>query len=152
MIREAKDKDSPLSVEPSMATAAFDQACEHVRHIRSERINFSNAYTAIVAGGLALLPRASEQSRSLAIVGLGVLVLFSVVSVMSSIRLVVELKNAIANLQRIIHEFGLDRLVGSIEPPRGWGASLPMRWVFPIFFGLTTVSLVVLLVARLISQ
>ena len=82
-------------------------------------------------------------------IGLLVLVLFSVLSIMSSIRLVAELRTAIANLKHLINLNGMETIVGMAEPPRGFASTMPMRWVFPIFFGLTTASLVVLLVIHL---
>ena len=42
--------------EPAMVVAIFEQNCENVRHIRSERIWFGNIYVAVVTTALALLP------------------------------------------------------------------------------------------------
>lgn len=150
--RHNKDRRSSPAGHPGLAAAAFVQAWENVRHIRNERIWFTNAYSAILVGGLALLrvDQASAAPSTPPTIGLIVLILFSVVSLMSSIRLVAELRNSIANVQRIVDENGMGRLVGVIEPPRGFGTSLPMRWVFPIFFFLTTVSLVGLLFVRVL--
>lgn len=131
----------------------FEQASENVRHIRSERISFTNVYTAVVAGGLALLQRdfgAAASNRPIVTIGLVVLLLFSLVSLLSSIRLVAELRNSIANLQRVVDEHGMARLVGLIEPPHGIAARLPVRCVFPIYFGLTTAALIVLIVVRMV--
>lgn len=141
-----------LAAEPHVAAAALVQAWENVRHIRNERILFTNAYAAIIAGGLALLQRdiGTSQSKLSTCTGFTVLALFSLASLMSGIRLVAELRNSIANLQRVVAENGMSSLVGMIEPPRGIGASLPMRWVFPIFFALTTAALFVLLAVQLL--
>jgi hypothetical protein len=136
---------------PALAAAAYVQAWENVRHIRNERIWFTNAYSAIVAGSLAGLLRdgASVTSRSTT-VGLLVLVLFSFASLISSIRLVAELRNYIANVQRAVDEFGIGRIAGTIEPLSGLGARLPMRWLFPIYFILSTAALAVLFVVHLL--
>jgi len=152
MARQSQAVSMPLAAEPHVAAAAYVQAWENVRHIRNERIWFTNAYTAIVAGGLALLQRdmGAAQSKLLTCTGFTLLVLFSLASLMSSIRLVAELRNSIANLQRMVAEHGMSSLIGMIEPPRGIGASLPMRWVFPIFYSLTTATLFVLLVIQLL--
>ena len=149
----ATDKRGQNPADPGFATAAFEQASENIRHIRNERIWFASAYGAVVTGGLALLQRDNGNAaanKSLTTIGYVVLVLFSLVSLMSSIRLVEELRHAITILQRLVDENGIGALVGLIEPPRGFAASLPMRWVFPIFYGLTTVVLVLLLVVHLI--
>ena len=145
------DEGSPLATDPALAAAAYVQAWESVRHIRNERIWFTNAYSAIVAGSLAGLLRdnASVTNRSTT-VGLLVLVLFSFASLISSIRLVAELRNYIANVQRAVDETGMGRMVGTIEPLSGFGARLPMRWLFPIYFSLSTAALVVLLVVHLL--
>lgn len=83
----ARESDSVFVV------AAFTQTSENIRHIRSERIWFCNAYCAIVAGGLAVLPRdlSAGSNRRVVTVGLIVLVLFSLASFACSVRLVAEL-------------------------------------------------------------
>ena len=146
-----EEEGSQFATNPALAAAAYVQAWENVRHIRNERIWFTNAYSAIVAGSLAALLRdgASVTSRSTT-VGLLVLVLFSFASLMSSIRLVAELRNSIANVQRAVDENGMGRMVGAIEPLSGFGARLPMRWLFPIYFSLSTAALVVLFVVHLL--
>ncbi|MFX8704250.1 hypothetical protein ABTM89_19400, partial [Acinetobacter baumannii] len=79
----------PLAVDPALAIAVYEQACENVRHIRNERIWYGNIYVAVIAGGLASLPRdlADAQNRRLATIVLVVLLLFSLASLLSSIRL-----------------------------------------------------------------
>jgi hypothetical protein len=99
-------------------------------------------------GGLATGWRERHEQVSTT-VGLLVLVLFSFASLMSSIRLVAELRNSIANVQRAVDENGMGRMVGAIEPLSGFGARLPLRWLFPIYFGLSTAALVVLCVVQL---
>ena len=150
---QIEQESSQGLIHPGIVAAAYTQACENVRHIRNERIWFTNAYTAVVAGGLAFMLRDNGSSANQApkSIGLLVLVLFSVLSIMSSIRLVAELRTAIANLKHLINLNGMETIVGMVEPPRGFGTSLPMRWVFPIFFSLTTASLVVLLVIHLLG-
>ena len=145
------DAGSPSGIHSALAAAAYVQAWENVRHIRNERIWFTNAYSAIVAGSLAALLRDSESvtSRSTT-VGLLVLVLFSFASLISGIRLVAELRNSIANVQRAVDETGMGRMVGTIEPLSGFGVWLPMRWLFPIYFSLSTAALVVLCVVHLL--
>jgi hypothetical protein len=146
-----EEKGSQFATNPALAAAAYVQAWESVRHIRNERIWFTNAYSAIVAGTLAALLRDSEGVTSRATtVGLLILVLFSFASLVSSIRLVAELRNAIANVQRAVDETGMGRMVGAIEPLSGFGARLPMRWLFPIYFSLSTAALAVLFVFHLL--
>lgn len=139
--------ESTQLTNPALVVAAFSEASENVRHIRNERLLFCNAYCAIVAGGLAVLPRdmSAASNRRLVTMGLILIVLFSLVSLACSIRLVAELQNALTNQKRIAAENGMGRLVGVVDLPRGFGASMPMRWVFPIFFFLTTTSLLILL-------
>jgi len=144
----------PIAVDPELAKTLLVQAWENVRHIRSERISFTNVYTAVVAGGLALLQQDSGAAASetpIMTIGLVVLVLFSLVSLLSSIRLVAELRNSFASLQRVIDEHCISHLVGPLEPRCGVAARLPVRWVFPIYFGLTTIALLALLVLRLLK-
>lgn len=145
------DEGSQFTTNPALVAAAYVQAWENVRHIRNERIWFTNAYSAIVAGSLAALLRdgASVASTSTT-AGLLILVLFSVASLISSVRLVAELRNYIANVQRAVDENGMGRMVGTIEPLSGLGAKLPMRWLFPIYFILSTAALVALFVVHLL--
>ncbi len=154
MIEHITEESSRIPANPELATAAFVQAWENVRHIRSERISLTIVYTAIVAGGLVLLQRdigACASNKPLTTIGLVVLLLFSFASLLTSRRLVAELRNSIANFQRVIDENGMARMVGSIEPPRGFAACLPVRWVFPVFFGLATGALILLLVVHLVK-
>ncbi|MBK9128024.1 MAG: hypothetical protein IPM13_09505 [Phycisphaerales bacterium] len=148
----AQETGNSLATEPHVASAAFVQAWENIRHIRNERIWFTNAYTAVVAGGLALLQRdvGTSTNKLLTSTGFLVLVMFSLASLLSSIRLVAELRNSIANLQRVVAANGMGPLVGMIEPPHGIGASLPVRWVFPVFYSLTTAALLVLFILDLL--
>jgi hypothetical protein len=146
-----EEEGRQFASNPALAAAAYVQAWESVRHIRNERIWFTNAYSAIVAGSLAALIRDSESftSRS-ATVGLLILVLFSFASLLSSIRLVAELRNSIANVQRAVDATGMGQMVGTIEPLGGFGAWFPMRWLFPIYFSLSTAALLVLFVFNLL--
>jgi hypothetical protein len=153
MSEPIREENRQLAADPHLVTAAFVQAWENIRHIRNERIWFTNAYTAVVAGGLALTQRDGGAASSYPMVptmGLTVLLLFSFASLLSSIRLVAELRNSIASLRHTINETGMDPIVGFIEPPGGFAARLPLRWVFPVFYGLTTAALVVLLVLQLV--
>jgi len=153
MTEQTEQESSQGLIHPGIVAAAYTQACENVRHIRNERIWFTNAYTAVVAGGLAFMLRDNGSSaQAPKSIGLLVLVLFSFVSILSSIRLVAELRTAIANLKHLVYESGMDRLVGFAEPPHRFASSLPMRWVFPIFFSLTTASLIVLLFIHLLGM
>lgn len=154
MTSQFTQETNQATTAPQIVVAAYVQACENIRHIRNERIWFTNAYTAVVAGGLALLLHDNESSANQApkSIGLLVLVLFSILSFLSSIRLVVELRTAIAHVRRLANECGLGQLVILAEPPRGFGSSLPMRWVFPIFFVLTTGALVALLVIHIMGS
>ena len=149
MTDKGEKEDRQFATAPALAVAAYVQAWESVRHVRNERIWFTNAYSAIVAGSLAALLREGVPSSSTT-VGLLILVLFSFASVLSSIRLVAELQNFIANVQRAVDENGMGRMVGPIEPLSGLGARLPMRWLFPIYFSLSTAALLVLLVLHLL--
>jgi hypothetical protein len=149
MTDHLEEEGSQFASNPALAAAAYVQAWESVRHIRNERIWFTNAYSAIVAGSLAALLRDSESVTSMSTtVGLLILVLFSFASLISSIRLVAELRNSIANVQRAVDETGMGRMVGSIEPLNGF--LLPMRWLFPIYFSLSTAALVVLFVVHIL--
>ena len=151
MTDHLEEKGSQFASNPALAAAAYVQAWENVRHIRNERIWFTNAYSAIVAGSLAGLLRDSASVTSRATtVGLLILVLFSFASLISSIRLVAELRNYIANVQRAVDENGMGRMVGAIEPLSGFGARLPMRWLFPIYYSLSTAALAALFVVHLL--
>jgi hypothetical protein len=152
MTNHIEREGNQFATNPALAVGVYVQAWENVRHIRNERIWFTNAYGVIVAGSLAALLRDSESGTSgSTTVGLLVLVLFSFASLMSSIRLVAELRNSIANVQRAVDETGIGRMVGTIEPLSGLAARLPMRWLFPIYFSLSTAALVALFVVHVLQ-
>ena len=94
------------------------------------------------------MPRDSvaTQNHLTSSVLLRVLALFSLVSLLSGMRLVAELRRAVANLQMFVDEQRIGPMVGVIDLHRGTWARMPLRWVFPIFYGAATTALIVLLI------
>lgn len=150
MTEQTKQESSQGAIDPHLrvaASTAFVQAWQNARHIRIERIWFTNVYTAVVGGGLAFFATTQWGSATQApkSIGLLVLVLFSIVSIMSSIRLIADLRTSTAALKRLVNESGMGQSVSLADLPHGFGASLPLRSVAPILCSLTIASLVVFL-------
>jgi hypothetical protein len=131
--------------------ALLRESCENVRHVRNERIWFGNIYVAAAAAGLALLPReAFGASDGLpGILLLTFLTVFSSVAWFSSLRLVAELEEALNRLAALTERQGVSQYVSLGVSHRVVGARMKLRWVFPLFYGLTTLGFLTVLIARL---
>jgi len=134
--------------DPRVVASIYQQAWENVRHIRNERIWIGNIYVAVVAGGMAILPHGSdvERSKAVTIMMLCVLLAFSIVSLLSSIRLVAELRQAMANVENLAARAEVSKLIGVIDVRTGFGAHMP---VFPIFYSIVSAAILFLLVREL---
>jgi hypothetical protein len=73
--------------------AVFNQNWENVRHVKTERISFMNAYSLVSAGVLTLLQHV-QASDLVRMVLLLFMTLFSCFGLMTSLRLKVDWKNA----------------------------------------------------------
>ena len=81
--------------------AVFNQNWDNARHIKAERISFMNAYSVICAGVLALL-QSVQASDLIRIALLFFMTLFSLIGLLTSLRLKGELEECLAKIARAI--------------------------------------------------
>ncbi len=144
------NKENPAVTDATMFAAVFNENWQNVRHIKTERISFMNAYSLISAGVLTLLQ--NVQATDLMRTGLLVfMILFSLFGLVTSLRLKGELEECLAKIEAISAQAGMSQFValGQLE---GRSSRYPrFRWMFPIFYSMTTAGFVALIVYRLVS-
>jgi hypothetical protein len=141
--------ETPNSIDPTIFVAVFRDNWENARHIKSERISFMNAYSLIAAGVLAFLEnvRTSELMR---IAVLFFMVLFSGIGLLISLRLKAELEECLAKIEAMSAQANMVEFVahGQLQ---GKSSRYPrFRWMFPIFYSMTMVGFVALIVYTLV--
>jgi hypothetical protein len=129
-------------------TMIFQQNCENARHIKNERIWFMNIYVIIAAGILSLL----NSIRGEAMIECSLVVfmcLFSFIGLLTSFRLKAELEECLQNLQRMAAAEQLETFL-AIGDSKGPLIHYPkFRWVFPMFYSLSSAAFLGLLAYRL---
>ncbi len=90
--------ETPAAIDPDMFAAVFSQNWDNARHIKSERISFMNAYSVICAGVLALL-QSVQASDLIRIALLFFMTLFSLIGLLTSLRLKGELEECLARIE-----------------------------------------------------
>jgi hypothetical protein len=144
------NNETPAVTDPTIFAAVFNENWQNVRHIKTERISFMNAYSLISAGVLTLLQnvQATDLMRTVLLVFMS---LFSLFGLLTSLRLKGELEECLAKIQAISAQASMSQFValGQLE---GRSSRYPrFRWMFPIFYSMTTAGFVALIVYRLLS-
>ena len=127
----------------------FQQNWENARHIKNERIWFMNIYVIIAAGILSLL----NSIRGEAVIECSLVVfmcLFSFIGLLTSFRLKAELEECLQNIKHMaaIEQLETYLAIGDSEGPL---IHYPkFRWVFPVFYSLSTAAFSALLTYRLL--
>ena len=128
--------------------AIFAQHWENARHIKNERLSFTNIYAIVSAGILSLL----HAVRGEAVLEISLLVFlfsFSVIGLLTSLRLKAELEECLHNIERIVAQTGLEQFMPGVDS-RGALTRYPkFRWLFPVFYSICMVGFLVLLLYRL---
>src|SRR5438874_6298907 len=128
--------------------AIFVQHWENARHIKNERLSFTNIYAIVSAGILSLL-HAVRGEVILEISLLVFLLAFSVIGLLTSLRLKAELEECLRSIERIVAQTGLEEFMPVVDA-RGSLTRYPkFRWLFPVFYSICTVGFLILLVFRL---
>jgi hypothetical protein len=142
--------ESPASIDSDMFLAVFSQNWDNARHIKSERISFMNAYSVICAGVLALL-QTIQASELIRIALLFFMTLFSLIGVLTSLRLKSELEECLEKIEAMTVQAKVSQFValGQLE---GKPSRYPrFRWIFPIFYAMTTAGFIALIAYRLVT-
>jgi len=133
--------------EKRVLLAIFAQHWENARHIKNERLSFTNIYALVSAGILSLLHAVRGES-TLEISLLVFLFAFSVIGLLTSLRLKAELEECLRNIERIVSQTGLEEFMPVVDS-RGALTRYPkFRWLFPVFYSICTLGFFVLLLAR----
>ena len=144
------NKENPAITDPAMFAAAFNENWQNARHIKSERISFMNAYSLICAGVLTLLQNV-QATDLIRIALLFFMTLFSLVGLLTSLRLKSELEECLAKIEAMTAQANVSQFValGQLE---GKPSRYPrFRWIFPIFYAMTTTGFITLIVYRLVT-
>src|SRR5205809_5786678 len=96
---------TPAAIDPDMFAAVFSENWDNARYIKSERISFMNAYSVICAGVLALL-QSVQASDLIRIALLFFMTLFSLVGLLTSLRLKSELEECLAKIEAMTAQAG----------------------------------------------
>ena len=137
------NKDSPLFVE------TFRQNWENVRHIKTERMWFMNTFSAITAGALSLL-QAISLGAVLQTSLIGFMCVFSIIGLLTSLRLKAELEECLAKIQSMVAHTNEKEFVALGRSEGDLSRYPKFRWIFPVFFSLASGGFVSLLVYRLL--
>jgi hypothetical protein len=144
---------SSISITPSekrLLLAMFGQHWENARHIKNERLSFTNIYAIVAAGVLSMLHSISGE-LVLEIAILLFLCAFSAIGLLTSLRLKAELEECLRNIEKIVSEIGMVQFMPIVDA-RGALTRYPkFRWLFPVFFSIATGGFSSLLLYRVLS-
>ncbi len=142
--------DTPGASNPIVFAAVFNQNWENVRHVKNERISFMNAYSLISAGVLTLLQNmhTSDLIRTALLL---FMTLFSAFGFVTSLRLKAELEECLEKIGVMTTAATAREFValGQLES-RPWHYP-KFRWLFPVFFAMTTAGFITLIVYSFFS-
>ena len=142
----------PTEPNPDPNSAAFIQVFrqnwENARHIKNERLTFTNIY-AIVAAGVLSLIHGMRDEPVLEISLLVFLCTFSGIGLLTMLRLRAELEECLHSIERMVKQAGMESFMPLVDA-RGARTRLPkFRWLFPLFFAIATCGFLFLLIYRL---
>lgn len=133
-----------------MLLAIFQQNWENVRHIKNERLTFSSFFAVINVGALSLLNTIKGQGRAEVFLLL-FLWFFSIIGLLTSLRLKAELEECLENIEALLVTTGLESFM-AMGVTRNARMRFPkFRWVFPMFYAFTTLTFTALLVYNLFA-
>jgi len=142
------NKENPAGTD-TMFAAVFNENWQNARHIKSERISFLTTFSLINAGVLAFL----QSVRSSAVLQVTLLVfmcLFSVFGLLTSLRLKGELEECLAKIKAMSAQANITEFV-ALELEGKLARYPKFRWIFPVFYSMTTVGYVALIAYRLVT-
>lgn len=129
-----KETSSPSK---QLIIAMYEQNWENVRHIKNERLWFTNIYAIVVAAVLSFLH--SSTSAGIISVSLQAFIfLLSIIGFLISLRLKSELENYLNTIDNMVHETGLEAYSTHDEIERPGIQLLKFRWIFTIFYLVTS--------------
>jgi hypothetical protein len=142
--------NEPPVMTPAVFAAVYQQNWENARHIKSERIWFMNIYSFISAGILSLLHSVKGEPM-LQLSLMGFMCAFSIIGLLTSLRLKAELEECLAKIETLVAQAGVEPFVALGDTGRALGRFPKFRWIFPVFYSITTVAFTALLVYRVVT-
>ena len=136
--------------DPAFFVEVFRQNWENVRNIKTERIWFLNTFAAISAGALSLL-QAVRLGAVLQISLILFMCLFSIIGLLTSLRLKAELEECLAKIQAMVARTNEREFVALGQSEGDLSRYPKFRWLFPVFFSMASAGFVALLVYRLVA-
>ncbi len=138
----------PTPSEKRALLTVFQQHWENARHIKNERLSFTNIYAIVSAGSLSLL-HSVRGEFALEASMLVFLCCFSAIGLLTSLRLKAELENCLHSIERAVAKLGMEEFMPVVDS-RGALTRYPkFRWLFPVFYAIATAGFLGLLVYRL---
>ena len=142
--------ETPAAIDPDMFAAVFSENWQNARNIKSERISFMNTFSLVSAGVLTLL----QSVRGSALLEISLLLfmcLFSVVGLLTSLRLKGELEECLAKIEAMSVQVNINEFVALGQLAGRLSRYPKFRWMFPLFYSMTTAGFVTLIAYRLIT-
>ena len=127
----------------------FQQHWENARHIKNERLSFTNIYAIVTAGTLSLLHSVHGESV-LEISMLVFLCCFSVIGLLTSLRLKAELETCLRSIDLTVSRLGMEAFMTVFDSQGALARYPKFRWLFPLFYAIASVGFMGLLAYRLI--
>ena len=144
-----------MSLEQAMPPSArrtllmvFEQQWENARHIKNERMSFTSIYALVSAGILSLL-HSIKGEFVLEISILVFLCSFSVIGLLTSLRLKAELEECLRNIEKTVAQLGMEEFMPVVDATGALTRYPKFRWLFPAFYSISTTGFVALLAYRL---
>lgn len=125
----------------------FQQHWENARHIKNERLSFTNIYAIVSAGILSLL-HSIRGDFVLELSLLAFLCSFSIIGLLTSLRLKAELENCLHCIEQTVVRLGMEQFMPAVDAQGALTRYPKFRWLFPIFYTIVTLGFVGLLVYR----
>jgi hypothetical protein len=149
--------DMPIMNEPKIALtnrrmllAIFEQHWENARHIKNERLSFTNIFSIVAAGILSLL----HSVRGNLVLELSIMIFlctFSLIGLLTSLRLKAELEECLKSIEKIVAQSGLETFMPVVDSTGALTRYPKFRWLFPVFYSICSVGFLALLLARLLG-
>ncbi|MBM3949586.1 MAG: hypothetical protein FJ312_10215 [SAR202 cluster bacterium] len=128
--------------------AILNQNWENARHIKNERMWFTNIYALVVGTTLSLMHgTANDFVFEIALIAfIGALSVFGLVT---SLRLKAELEHCLRQIDSILEQIRLPKYMNTRRNSQDISRIVAIRWLFPTFYATTSVASVVLLALRI---
>ena len=148
----AAQLETPV-LSPSLRRAALTvlvQNWENARHIKNERLSFTNMFSLVAAGTLSV-SRGLQDQKSMALLLLLFLLAFALIGLLTSLRLKAELEECLHRIDHTAAALGLSEYM-ALSEQAGVPTRYPkFRWLFPVYYSVACVGFVVLLFERFLN-